>query len=173
MNSLTPRPPRLLWLTGHHFDTVKKGQLFLPSTQRSYLRSPWLSATIAVFNLLMQCTPPYSSSKGSGTLLTFWREPLPVGISSTTTSHVDTPSLRYRHTTIQTYHDPAGGQRHSAREFVSYNLTLEAFKATYAEPMLPFEVEGLEPQGNNDCRVPLFKKARSRHQTARLTAGEQ
>ena len=101
MNLLTSRSPRLLWLTSHRFDTVKKGQLFLPSTQRSYLRSPWLSATIVVFNLLMQCTPPYSSSKGSSTLLTFWREPLPVGISSTTTSHVGTPSLRYRHTTIQ------------------------------------------------------------------------
>ena len=30
---------------------------------------------------------------------------------------------------IQEYHDPAGGQRHSAREFIPCNLTLEAFKA--------------------------------------------
>ena len=41
------------------------------------------------------------------------------------------------------------------------------------EPMLPVEVEGLEPQGDNDCRAPLFKKARGRPQTTRLTAGEQ
>ena len=51
--------------------------------------------------------------------------------------------------------------------------SLEAFKATYAEPMLPVDVDGLEPQGENDCRAPLFKKARGRPQTARLTAGEQ
>ena len=92
------------WISA--FDTVKKEksmmqQPFLPSTQRSCLGSPWLLATIAVFNLPMQCTPPYSPSKGSGMLLTFWREPVPVGISSSTTSHVDTPSLCYRHTTIQ------------------------------------------------------------------------
>ena len=31
-------------------------------------------------------------------------------------------------------------------------------KAAYAEPMLPAEVEGLEPQGDNECRAPLFKK---------------
>ena len=74
---------------------------------------------------------------------------------------------------IQTYRDPAGGQCRSAREFIPYNLTLEAFKATYAEPMLPVDVDGIEPQGENDCRAPLFKKARGRPQTARLTAGEQ
>ena len=74
---------------------------------------------------------------------------------------------------IQTYQDPAGGQRRSARDFVSYNLTPEAFKATYVEPMLPVEVEGLEPQGDNGCRAPPFKKARGRPQTTRLTAGEQ
>ena len=32
---------------------------------------------------------------------------------------------------IQTYQDPAGSQRLSARDFVSYNFTLEPFKATY------------------------------------------
>ena len=73
---------------------------------------------------------------------------------------------------IQTYQDPASGQRRSARDFVFYNLTLEAFKATYVEPMLPVEVEGFEPRGDNDCRAPLFKKARGRPQTTRLTAGE-
>ena len=74
---------------------------------------------------------------------------------------------------IQTYRDAAGGRRRSAREFIPYNLTLEAFKATYAEPMPPVEAEGLEPQGDNDCQAPLFKKARGRPQTARLTVGEQ
>ena len=39
-----------------------------------------------------------------------------------------------------------------------YNLTLEAFKATYAEHMLSVDVHGLEPQSENDCRAPLFKK---------------
>ena len=57
---------------------------------------------------------------------------------------------------------PIEGDDRSAREFVSYNLTLEAYKATYAEPVLPVEVEGLELQVDNDCRAPLFKKARGR-----------
>ena len=76
---------------------------------------------------------------------------------------------------IQEYHNPAGGQRHSAREFIPCNLTLEAFKAAYAEPMLPVQVEGLEPRGDNDCRAPPPKKARGRPQTTCLTAaaGEQ
>ena len=74
---------------------------------------------------------------------------------------------------IQTYRDPAGGQRRSAREFIPYNLTLEAFKATYAKPMLPLDVDGLETQGENGYRAPLFKKARGRPQTPCLTAGEQ
>ena len=74
---------------------------------------------------------------------------------------------------MQTYQVPAGGQRRSARDFIPYNLTLEAFKATYVEPMLPVQIEGLEQQGDNDCRAPLFKKARGRPQTAHITAGEQ
>ena len=100
-------------------------------------------------------------------LLTFWREPVPVGISSTTTSHVDTQSLRYRHTTIQLV---ASVTLHAS---LYPTTSLEAFKATYAEPMLSFEVEGLEPRGDNVCRAPLFKNARGRPQTTRLTADEQ
>ena len=84
-----PRPPRM---------PPPAIQLFLPSTQQSYLRSPRLSATIARFNLLTQRMPSYSPSKGNGTLLTFWRAPATAGISSTT-SHVDMPSPR------QTYRD--------------------------------------------------------------------
>ena len=38
-------------------------ELFSPSTKRVRLRSPWLSSTIAVFNLLMECMPLYSPSK--------------------------------------------------------------------------------------------------------------
>lgn len=45
---------------------------------------------------------------------------------------------------IQTYRGPARGQRRSAHEFIPCNLTLEAFKAIYAELILPVEVEGLE-----------------------------
>ena len=76
---------------------------------------------------------------------------------------------------IQTYRDPAGGQRRSVREFISYNFTFEAFKAICAGPMRPVEVEGLEPQGDNDCRLgaPLLKKARGRPQTACLTLSKQ
>ena len=59
---------------------------------------------------------------------------------------------------IQTYRDPAGGQRRPAPEFMPYNLTLEAFKATYAEQMLSVDADGLEPQAENDCRARLSKK---------------
>ena len=38
-------------------------ELFSPSTQRVRLRSPWLSSTIAIFNLLMKFMPLYSPSK--------------------------------------------------------------------------------------------------------------
>ena len=37
--------------------------------------------------------------------------------------------------------------------------------------MSPTEVEGIEPQGDNDCPEPLSKTTRGRPQTARLTAG--
>ena len=39
-----------------------------------------------------------------------------------------------------------------------YNLTLEAFKSTYAEHMLSVNVDGLETLGENDCHTPPFKK---------------
>ena len=74
---------------------------------------------------------------------------------------------------IQGYHDPAGGPRRSVRDFVVYNLTAPAFRATYAAPMPPVEIAGLQPRNNMLCRAPLIKKARGRPQTARLTSGEQ
>ena len=70
---------------------------------------------------------------------------------------------------IQTYRDPAGGQRRSAREFITYNRRLDAFKATDTESMLPVDVE---PRGENNCRAPLFKEACGRPLTACLRAGE-
>jgi hypothetical protein len=57
---------------------------------------------------------------------------------------------------MQTYRDIAGDQRRSANEFVSYNLTREDFEATYTVPMLPVKVDGLEQQGDDDCRAPLL-----------------
>ena len=39
-----------------------------------------------------------------------------------------------------------------------YNLSLETFEATHAEHMLSVDVDGLEPQGENAFRAPLFKK---------------
>ena len=76
---------------------------------------------------------------------------------------------------IQTYRNPDGAQaRRSARDFVAFNLTLAAFRATYDGPaMPPVEIATLAPQENEPCHAPLFKKARGRPQTARLTAGEQ
>ena len=76
--------------------------------------------------------------------------PVPADICNTTTSHV---GMQFRH------REPGGGQRRPAPEFMPNNLTLEAFKATYAEHMLSVDVDGLEPQGVNDCRAPLFKSA--------------
>ena len=59
---------------------------------------------------------------------------------------------------MQTYQVPAGGQRRSARDFIPYNLTLEAFKATYVEPMLPVEVEGLGARATMTAERPSSKK---------------
>ena len=53
----------------------------------------------------------------------------------------------------QTYRDPGGGQRRSARAFVSYNLTLDAVKATYAEPILLVDVEEI---GRASCRERVY-----------------
>ena len=47
---------------------------------------------IAAFYLLMQYTPLYSPSKGSGMLLAFWQAPVPAGIYSAATSRVDMTS---------------------------------------------------------------------------------
>ena len=76
---------------------------------------------------------------------------------------------------IQTYRSPDGAQaRRSARDFVAFNLTLTAFRATYDGPVMPpVEIATLAPHENEPCHAPLFKKARGRPQTARLTAGEQ
>ena len=72
---------------------------------------------------------------------------------------------------IQTYRSPDGAQaRRSARDFVAYNLALTAFRVTYD---FPVEIATLAPHENEPCRTPLFKKARGRSQTARLTAGGQ
>ena len=76
---------------------------------------------------------------------------------------------------IQTYRSPDGAQaRRSAPDFVAFNLTLGAFRATYDGPVLPpVEIATLASHQNEPCHAPLFKKARGRPQTARLTAGEQ
>ena len=74
---------------------------------------------------------------------------------------------------IQGYHDPAGGPHRSIRDFVAYNLTVPAFRATYATPMPPVEIAGLQPRNDMLCRAPLIKKARGRPQAARLASGEQ
>ena len=71
------------------------------------------------------------------------------------------------------YHDPAGGLHHSVCDFVAYNLTVPAFRATYTAPMLLVEIAGLQPRNGMLCRAPLFKKARGRPQVARLAAGER
>lgn len=70
----------------------------------------------------------------------------------------------------QTCHDLAGRQRPSAREFESYNLRLESFSATYAGPMVSFEIEELESQGDNNFRAP-FSKLRA--VALRLLASQQ
>jgi hypothetical protein len=73
---------------------------------------------------------------------------------------------------IQTYRDPAGGPRRSAREFVAYNLTVPAFRATYAVPMPAVDIAALQPRPETPCRCPVFKKPRGRRRENRLVAGE-
>jgi len=73
---------------------------------------------------------------------------------------------------IQGFHAPVEEPPRSARDFVAYNLTIAAFKATYVEAMPPVDIMGLQPMDNFPCHPPLFKKNRERPQTNRLTAGE-
>ena len=42
---------------------------------------------------------------------------------------------------IQGYHDPTGGPRRSVRDFVAYNLTVPAFRATCAAPSLQLRLQ--------------------------------
>ena len=56
---------------------------------------------------------------------------------------------------------------------LSHALTVPAFRATHAAPMLLVEIAGLQPRDGMLVQAPLFKKARGRPQVARLTAGEQ
>ena len=98
-------------------------------------------------------------------LLTFWQAPVPAGNSSTV-SHVDMPSLWYRYTMIQLV---ASASLHASL----YPTTSHSKPLRLATPSTPVEAEGLEPQGDNDCRESPFKKARGRPQTTRLTAGWQ
>jgi hypothetical protein len=60
----------------------------------------------------------------------------------------------------------------SARDFVSYNLTVAALKATYARVIPPVDITNLQPQEEFPCQPPRFRKLRGRPQTKRLTAGE-
>ena len=54
--------------------------------------------------------------------------------SACTCGHFQYNDIPCRHAiaVVQEHHDPAGGQCRSVRQFIPYNLTLEAFKAAYA-----------------------------------------
>jgi len=64
------------------------------------------------------------------------------------------------------------GPQRSARDFVSYNLTVAALKATYARVIPPVDITDLQPQEEFPCQPPRFRKPRGRPQTKCLTAGE-
>jgi hypothetical protein len=53
---------------------------------------------------------------------------------------------------------PEGGARRPARDFVAYNLTVPAFRATYAAPMPPVDIGALQPRPEMRCRCPILKK---------------
>ena len=61
---------------------------------------------------------------------------------------------------MQTYRDIASDQRRSTHEFVSYNLTREAFEATYAVPMLLVEVDGLHSRATMIAERPSSPHSR-------------
>ena len=94
-----------------------------------------------------------------------------------TCGHFQYDDIPCRHAVavIQNYRSPDGAQaRRSARDFVTYNLTLAAFRTTYDGPVMPpIGIATLALHENEPCHAPLFKKARGRPQTARLAAGEQ
>jgi len=78
---------------------------------------------------------------------------------------------------IQRFRPLAPSPQRSPRDYIPYNLTVAAMVATYSQSLPPIDVGALQaPTGVPalwECRPPLFKKAKGRPQTARLTAGEQ
>jgi len=74
---------------------------------------------------------------------------------------------------IQGFHVAANeGPQRSARDFVSFNLTVAALKGTYARVIPPVDITDLQPQEEFPCQPPRFRKPRGRPQTKCLTAGE-
>jgi hypothetical protein len=78
---------------------------------------------------------------------------------------------------IQQFRPPAPSPQRNPRDYIPYNLTVAAMVATYSQSLPPIDVGALQaPPGDPalwECRPPLFRKAKGRPQTARLTAGEQ
>ena len=62
---------------------------------------------------------------------------------------------------IQDFRDPAGGLHHSLCDFVAYDPTVPAFRATYVPTPL-VKIAGLQLRSGILCRAPLVKKARGR-----------
>jgi hypothetical protein len=87
-------------------------------------------------------------------MLLTWKPALaPVDTSSSMMHHAAMRSLLYKPTVT-----PRGGARRSARDFVAYNLTVPAFRATYAAPMPPVDIGALQPRPEMRCRCPILKK---------------
>jgi hypothetical protein len=78
---------------------------------------------------------------------------------------------------IQRFRPLAPSPQRNPRGYIPYNLAIAAMVATYSQSLPPIDVGTLHtPPGDSalwECRPPLFKKAKGRPQTARLTAGEQ
>jgi hypothetical protein len=91
-------------------------------------------------------------------------------------SHHDIP-CGHAVAVIQRFRPPAPSPQRNPRDYIPYNLTVAAMVATYSQSLPPIDVGALQaPPGDPalwECRPPLFKKAKGRPQTARLTAGEQ
>ena len=60
------------------------------------------------------------------------------------------------------YHDPAHSRRRSVHDLIAFNLTVPAFKGTYAALMPTAVIEGLQLRNDMPCRAPLIVNARGR-----------
>jgi len=101
-------------------------------------------------------------SEANGMRSIFWNVPVSVDGFCTTTFRGHAVAV------IQGFRAPVEESPRSARNFVTYNLAVAAFKATYVEAMPPVDIMGLQPMENFRCHHHSSKKPAGGHKRSAL-----